>query len=254
MTIVPVKAAGRAKQAWGTEELIVKIAWPPKMRDAEGYFIKRDRKQLSDHRSEYLKHVVDLKCSLIRSMQEMKLPRASMGDLRDFGLDNVEERVCRTLVLKAYSPLELVSSPEEFKIIFIEVVRAHHHVWETSDILHRDISINNIMFYKEDGRIVGVLCNWDPTVPKANDTEPIEGDIPKPLVSQNNSKRADGNDENGKAPEKEDEHDHVKQCRAHYRTRTSPFMAFDLLAQGKTPRHLYCFDLESFFYVLVIGM
>ncbi|KAI0962149.1 hypothetical protein AcV7_001052 [Taiwanofungus camphoratus] len=105
-TIVPVKAAGRAKQWWGAEELVVKIAWPPKMRDAEGYFIKRVRKQLSDHRSEYLKHVVDLKCSLIRSMQEMKLPRASMGDLRDFGLDNVEERVCRTL-LKTYPPLEL---------------------------------------------------------------------------------------------------------------------------------------------------
>jgi len=40
-------------------------------------------------------------------------------------------------------------------------VRAHHWVWETSEILHRDISVNNIMFYRKDGRTFGVLCDWD---------------------------------------------------------------------------------------------
>ncbi|KAI0937812.1 hypothetical protein AcW1_010287 [Taiwanofungus camphoratus] len=246
-TVVPVKAVGKAKQLWGEEKLVAKIAWPSKMREAEDCFIRKVRKKL---RPEYLKHIVDLKCSLTRTMQEMKLPRASMGDLRHFGVDDVEERVCRTLVLKAYSPLELVNGPEEFKDIFVAVVRAHHHVWETSEILHRDISINNIMFYREHGRAVGVLCDWDlaAMMPKAGNTEPVEGDIPKHSPSQNNS--AGGDDEDDKGTGKDDD-DHVKQCRARYRTGTGPFMALDLLTQTKTPRHLYRFDLESFFYVLV---
>jgi len=72
-----------------------------------------------------------------------------------------EPRVLRTLVLQRYEKLEQVDSVEEFKGVFLDVVRAHHWVWETSEILHRDISVNNIMFYRKDGRTLGVLCDWD---------------------------------------------------------------------------------------------
>lgn len=41
---------------------------------------------------------------------------------------------------------------------------AHHWVYETSKILHRDISISNIMFRRTRSRhrpVSGVLCDWD---------------------------------------------------------------------------------------------
>ena len=40
-------------------------------------------------------------------------------------------------------------------------ILAHHWVYETSGILHRDISVGNIMLYRDTASIVGVLCDWD---------------------------------------------------------------------------------------------
>ncbi|KAI0069341.1 hypothetical protein K474DRAFT_1561329, partial [Panus rudis PR-1116 ss-1] len=38
----------------------------------------------------------------------------------------------------------------------------HHWVWKEAGVLHRDISINNIMFRRtSDGSVSGVLCDWD---------------------------------------------------------------------------------------------
>ena len=38
---------------------------------------------------------------------------------------------------------------------------AHHWAYTTAHVLHRDISMNNIMWYKCGDEVVGVLCDWD---------------------------------------------------------------------------------------------
>ncbi|OSX56320.1 hypothetical protein POSPLADRAFT_1037599 [Postia placenta MAD-698-R-SB12] len=107
----------------GSEGLVAKMIWPPESRVA-------DRSRLAQ-KPQYLQNI------------EIRLPRASMT-LHNF---EYEHREFRMIVMKRYEELEQV--------------RTHHWVWETSNILHRDISSNNIMFYRDDGRVVGVLCDWD---------------------------------------------------------------------------------------------
>lgn len=34
-------------------------------------------------------------------------------------------------------------------------------MWQVVEVLHRDISINNIMFFREHNHVIGVLCDWD---------------------------------------------------------------------------------------------
>ncbi|KAH9828544.1 uncharacterized protein C8Q71DRAFT_852009 [Rhodofomes roseus] len=161
-TVIPVVAAPGTKteELFGSEALVAKVAWPHAVRKAEDAMIKAVRRRLAESKPNYLKHIVDLKCSMTKSgdSEEMHLPRFKLGVVP--GAD--ELRVCRILVLKEYEPLETIGSGDNFRIVFFDVVRAHHWVYETSKILHRDISLNNIMWYRlPDGRIIGVLCDWD---------------------------------------------------------------------------------------------
>lgn len=121
---------------------------------------------------------------------------------------------------------------------------AHHWVYETSKILHRDISVSNIMFSRKRGdsrRIRGVLCDWD-----------LAYDLESPYPPEQKTLRANPDiqsdvKEDQIIIEKHDK-DHIGPC---YRTGTGPFMALDLLEEGTVPFHLYRHDLESFFFVLV---
>ena len=81
-------------------------------------------------------------------------------------------------------------------------------------MLHRDINMNNIMWHKLGGEVVGVLCDLD----SAEDVS----------ISA-----------------------HIE---SRYRTGTAapgPYMAIDLLATDPPPPHKYRHDLESFFYLYV---
>ncbi|KAI0935015.1 hypothetical protein AcV7_003931 [Taiwanofungus camphoratus] len=277
-TIVPVKTTGTSAKLFGREDLVAKLAWPSAEREAEDNFVRIIRCKLKEHAPQYLDHVVDMKCSLTGTMAEMGLPRARMEDLSPF-----DERVFRLMVMKRYEPLHLVNGVDEFKLVFVDVVRAHHWVWETAGVLHRDVSANNIMFYRggNDNRAMGVLCDWDLAMMK-----PTEGEVAKeeeeeedddedtaaPICSPTSRDQPDKSlpEKNGKSdvqkaavPEsgskQEGTHNAASKKvgtaeqpskRPRYRTGTGPFMALDLLSASRTPLHVYRHDLESFFFVL----
>ncbi|KAI0925150.1 hypothetical protein AcW2_005832 [Taiwanofungus camphoratus] len=273
-TIVPIKATGRAKALFGEDELVAKMAWPSKERDAEDGFVRIIRQGLKTHAPRWLDHVVDLKCSITRNMEQMDLPRFYMNGLLDY-----EERIFRLMVMKKYEVLEQVNSVDEFKKVFVDVVNAHHWVWKTSSILHRDISVNNIMFYREDGLVMGVLCDWDLAMKEPSKEEYME-EIREELagmeltegMSSNYAPVADDN-ETGETSQQQDPepttkaqdlHKGDKQAdplpgkaakeeshkRPRCRSGTGPFIALELLSVGRVPLHQYRYDLESFFFVL----
>ncbi|KAI0929654.1 hypothetical protein AcW1_010341 [Taiwanofungus camphoratus] len=167
--VVQIKATGAAKAMFGEDDLVAKLAWPSKGREAEDNFIKKIRRKLKAHAPRWLDHVVDLKCSVTRNMKQMDLPRIYMTNLLDY-----EERVFRIMVMKKYEALEQVNSVDEFKKVFVDVVNAHHWVWETAEVLHRDISAGNIMFYRKDGDVMGILCDWDLAMAKLPENEYAE--------------------------------------------------------------------------------
>ena len=121
-TIIPICAIEQTLQAMdlGKNDLIAKLAWPSKTRTPEATFVKIIRRRLREERREdMLKHIVDVKCSLTRTMEQMDLPRAFM-DLDESS--NFDERELRCIVMPRYERLEAVNNVDEFKKIFIDVV------------------------------------------------------------------------------------------------------------------------------------
>lgn len=142
----------------------------------------------------------------------------------------------------------------------------HHWVWETSQILHRDVSYGNIMFYREgsgdDEKVVEVLTNWDLAEEQGDNWMEVKDSdraVAGPTAGGSASKGTgdgepedaemkdvDGGDEAIDSPEA----DPIRQQKVESRAGTGPFMAVDLLEDTSIPRHLYRHDLESFFWVL----
>ncbi|KAH9925286.1 uncharacterized protein B0H18DRAFT_1009461 [Fomitopsis serialis] len=262
-TVIPVKAEqgdeSKAAEKLKDEPLVAKVAWPHKSRQAEDKMIRAVRQCLVEKGKEkYLDHVVDLKCSVTKSIEEMGLPRVAMGVVPE----EQDLRVCRTLILRRYERLETIGSQKGFHTVFVHVVRAHYWVYETSRILHRDISTNNIMWFMRDGEIIGVLCDWDlaedhsngdhlsirpsdeaAATPASTSTSKQAGQPSEQLKSQLKSRVNSGQEPAAATSQL------MPEQTPRYRTGTGPFMALDLLRSGLPPIHKYRHDLESFFYI-----
>ncbi|KAH9950030.1 hypothetical protein B0H21DRAFT_819468 [Amylocystis lapponica] len=261
-TVVPLEAIGEAEKWFGTEALVAKMAWPHANRTPEETFVRIVRGELQQKAPSYLCYIVDIKCFMARNMTEMGLPRAFMG----IGIASEDRRDFRLIVMNRYEHLESVKSVDEFKIVFEHVVRAHHWVWTTSGILHHDLSVSNIMFYRNgDGHVVGVLCDWDLAEEKLSDAEYQADDARflsiRPVVKQNPAAMtAPAGKVLPTIMEQESTPQTIKGLgepiqeeyppRPRYRTGTGPFIALEILETKEPPLHRYRYDLESFFYVL----
>ncbi|THU81955.1 hypothetical protein K435DRAFT_872799, partial [Dendrothele bispora CBS 962.96] len=126
----------------------------------------------------------------------------------DFGY---EKRVLRILVQDRLEPLTSLCEEVHYAQVFCEVLQAHRWLYDRCRILHRDISMNNIMVRKVDGKIFGVLNDLD-------------------LASRVTQEMS---------------------ATSKHRTGTRPFMAYELLDPKKSVPHLYRHDLESLFYVML---
>ena len=95
------------------------------------------------------------------------------------------------------------------------VFLGHYASYKRGRVLHRDLSVNNLMIDWDRGneRHIGILSDWDlaSLIDESNKVVPT----------------------------------HLK-----HRTGTVPFMSINLLSESPPP-HRYFHDLESFFYILV---
>ncbi|PCH39518.1 hypothetical protein WOLCODRAFT_159111 [Wolfiporia cocos MD-104 SS10] len=156
-TVIPVQATGHSVNVCGSGKLVVKIAWPVKRQNRdETECIRKIHNALAKKKKSVLKHIIELKCYMSHKIDELELPRAK------------------------YDRLEAMNNVSEFRIIFIEAVRAHHWVYETTNILHQAISSNNVMFYHDRSHVHGILCDWDQAAAPVEDLEESEdqGDDP----------------------------------------------------------------------------
>ncbi|KAH9941910.1 hypothetical protein B0H21DRAFT_869361 [Amylocystis lapponica] len=264
-TIVPLTAVDAAAKQFGTEALVAKMAWPHAHRTPEETFIRAIRSKLKQKAPGYLHHIVELKCSVSRNMNQMHLPRAFM----DMALPEDDRRDFRIMILKKYERLCFVNSVDEFKTIFEHVVRAHHWVWTASDIFHHDISINNVMFYRDaEGQVVGVLCDWDLAERTLSDAayqrdddrifpvQPAPKEDPNSTTVGQSSALPTIEEQSDAVPtieeEEEEETPEEHPHRPRYRTGTGPFIALEILLQKEPPLHRYRYELESLFYLLAV--
>ncbi|KAI0071899.1 hypothetical protein K474DRAFT_1712059 [Panus rudis PR-1116 ss-1] len=252
-TVIPVKVTGGQITATALRlaedtSLVAKLAWQHVDRRKEDAFIRQIRQALNIKEDPYsqsmLKHVVNMLCSLSLPMHSsyVHLPRAFMSLLPD--IDPADLREFRLLMLEAYEPLCNIPTVEDFKKVFRETFQAHHWIWTKANILHRDISVNNIMFRIRNNSVEGVLCDWDLSATKADLGLPVN-------PSERGEKAVGAENQHLPAPPSQPNNEQPRQ-KPRYRTGTGPFMALELLKSrhGTTPVHKYSFDVQSFFYVL----
>ncbi|KAJ3889009.1 protein kinase [Lentinula edodes] len=134
------------------------------------------------------------------------------GRLKKHLKDDYEERVMRVTFLDKLQPLSDLEDPREFAQVFYDVLQIHQWLYERVGILHRDLSSGNIMYRRKNGKVYGVLNDFD--------LSSRVRDMDKGPTSKQ-------------------------------RTGTRPFMSLDLLNPDWEGGHLYRHDLESLFYIML---
>ncbi|KAJ3935851.1 MAG: hypothetical protein NXY57DRAFT_932666 [Lentinula lateritia] len=134
------------------------------------------------------------------------------GRLKKHLKDDYEERVMRVTFLDKLQPLSDLEDPRESAQVFYDVLQIHQWFYEHVGILHRDLSSGNIMYRRKNGKVHGVLNDFD--------LSSRVRDLDKGPTSKQ-------------------------------RTDTRPFMSIDLLNPVWQGGHLYCHDLESLFYIIL---
>ncbi|KAI0701129.1 hypothetical protein C8T65DRAFT_656797, partial [Cerioporus squamosus] len=70
----------------------------------------------------------------------------------------------RLLIKEVCRPLTDFADFEELTMLVVDALNAHRSAWKKAGVLHRDVSVSNIMIY-EDGRRettrYAILCDWD---------------------------------------------------------------------------------------------
>ena len=231
---------------WKDVDLVVKISWPGSERVAENAFLDKavntaestpEGKWALDHLPRVL-----FTQDVVFDSDSTHERVASLFDKAEFVGEEYEyeRRTLRIIIQERLYPLETLKNAKDVAQVLLDVLCSTHflfasrlsythagsvHRWlyEEAGILHRDLSLNNIMYRilkKENDagvtekKVHGVLTDYD----LSSWTASLTPDYTK--TSQQ-------------------------------RTGTPPFMAHGLL-DGTDTLHLYRHDVESIFYIMLI--
>ncbi|KAH8806574.1 hypothetical protein DL96DRAFT_1506766 [Flagelloscypha sp. PMI_526] len=75
-------------------------------------------------------------------------------------------------------PIILIKDPINLQYALRGIFRVYRWLYEEAKILHRDISISNLMYRWVDGRICGVLNDFDLTIQRSAPASPSSHDPP----------------------------------------------------------------------------
>ncbi|KAJ3990882.1 kinase-like domain-containing protein, partial [Lentinula boryana] len=191
------------------ERQVMKISFPSRSRPSEDALIREARSKAESTGDLWaLKHLPQMIDSITITYDESTV----QGRLKTHPKEKYEERVMRVAILEKLHPLSELEDPRDFAQVFYDILQIHQWLYECVGILHRDLSSGNIMFRRKDGKIYGVLNDFDL------------------------SSRVQSMD---KGPT------------SNHRTGTRPFMSIDLLNANWEGGHLYRHDIESLFYIML---
>ncbi|KAF8915087.1 hypothetical protein CPB85DRAFT_453952 [Mucidula mucida] len=204
--------------------VVIKISLPSVSRKSEETLIERARKAAEAENGKdrwVLKHLPKILHS-----EDIGIVKGSTQDRVAHFIQYVaqfegakfpyEYRVLRIVVLEELFPISTLREPSQHAQVFFDILNCHKWLHDNPRILHRDISMSNIMYrIDDDHNVYGVLNDMDLSS-DLNDLEDLKATSLR-------------------------------------RTGTPPFMAIDLLRKHSVqPNHLYRHDLESLFYVMLI--
>ncbi|KAJ3808913.1 protein kinase [Lentinula aff. lateritia] len=197
---------------WNGEGKIVKISFMGKARQSEQGLIGEARSKAESTGELWaLNHLPEVIHSLTLLPNKKK---SFHRRLKAFLKDKYEERVMHITVFEKLHPLSELEDLRDFAQVFYDILQIHQWLYECAGIFHRDLSSGNIMFRRKEGRIYGVLNDFDLS-------SRIEDINENPTFNVVNH------------------------------TGTRPFMSYDLLNSSWKGGHLYRHDLESLFYIIL---
>ncbi|KAJ3741295.1 protein kinase [Lentinula detonsa] len=194
---------------WHRDWQVIKISFPSRSRPPEDALIREARSKAESTGDLWaLNHLPQIIDSITITYDESTVQGRLKADLKE----KYEERVMRVTILEKLHPLSELEDPRDFAQVFYDILQIHQWLYECVGILHRDLSSGNIMFRRKDGKIYGVLNDFD-----------LSSRV------QNMDKGPTSN----------------------HRTGTRPFMSIDLLDPKWKGGHLYRHDIESLFYIML---
>jgi hypothetical protein len=159
---------------WDTK-LVVKFSWPVESRTPEPEFLGRIYESANAQPEHHwvLQHLPKLLHSEDR-------PHTMLSDALITKLgDQYEQRVLRILVFEELQPITSLITSSDLAQSTIHIFRCKSHthrciacgilhcitgyqwVYEIPKIMHRDVSVNNMMYRAVDGKVFGVLNDFD---------------------------------------------------------------------------------------------
>jgi len=222
---------------WKDVDLVVKISWPGSERVPENAFLDEAIKKAksTDDNEWALKHlpgVLFAQDVVFDSGSTHEKVARLFDDAEFIGEEyKYERRTLRIIIQERLHPLKTLTDVKDIAQVLVDVAcgtwfslvswlpyahvgSVHRWLYDVAGILHRDLSMNNIMYRIVEGKVHGVLTDYD----LSSWTASLNSDYTK--TSQQ-------------------------------RTGTPPFMAQGLL-DGTEALHLYRHDVESLFYIMLI--
>ncbi|KAF9067845.1 hypothetical protein BDP27DRAFT_1295858 [Rhodocollybia butyracea] len=202
ISVAPPQLAGKEGSV-----CVVKLSRPAKKRLSEPTLIVKARQLASRQDWQWvLQHLPEI-------LYSTELPSTpTQLRLVAFFKDAYEQRVVRVVVMAQLFPMSALTDPADLGTVFKDVFKCYRWLCEHAKLLHRDISVANIMFRRgSNGQVHGVLNDFDHAIRIGPESTPS----------------------------------------SRQRTGTAPYMAIDILDASPPPIHLYRHDLESLYYVLV---
>ncbi|KAJ7628424.1 hypothetical protein FB45DRAFT_918262 [Roridomyces roridus] len=256
---------GRGTVCWharhGGEDFVIKDTWADDSREFPEASILRRAKDIEGVPQVVADVVlrvndrVDSTAHLRSTIMSSVGPKSAKNRER---LSDIETRTHRRLVITPFAlSLSHFASQRELISIFIDVVKAHRDLYKKAQILHRDISSNNLMLVPPPGTWNSVdLPPTSPSLAALAGSHTLPKDrVPQPeaapaLVPQSDLRRGLLIDVDYALVIKPDEG--ARKPAVGHRTGTLPFMAIDVLYfGGDLPTHEPKHDLESMLYVLI---
>ncbi|KAJ3990255.1 protein kinase [Lentinula detonsa] len=195
---------------WHEKNLILKVCFPEAGGSLSEKMLIQEAKRVAEHTSELwaLNHLPDLIDSISITYNDKNARQGNITTVEE----TCEGSIMYITVFEELHPLSELDDLTDFAQVFYDILQIHRWLYKCAGILHRDLSIGNIMFRRIEGKVYGVLNDFD-----------LSSFV----------------------------HDMGKGPASDFRTGTRPFMSVDLLDPKWKGGHLYRHDLESLFFIMI---
>ncbi|KAK0460332.1 hypothetical protein IW261DRAFT_1349814, partial [Armillaria novae-zelandiae] len=157
---------------WLNRELAVKISWAGAYRASEKTLMDAVRAKAEEMAGEgnthwVLDHLPEILHSQDFPFDQDDCPQKRLMELSieaEYADDKTfmyEERLLRITVSERLFPITDLANVQDIAQVFLDILQCHKWLYDHPRILHRDISMSNVMYRKRGGEICGVLNDFD---------------------------------------------------------------------------------------------